>query len=176
VTGPELIDLATGERFAVEESITVGRTGCDIVFADELVSRQHAAIRVTQGGLEIEDLGSRNGTSVNGELIAAARALQPGDTVAFGQVRLRVDMPGPAAVAGWRGDVPPPEPEPLEGPVAAAATAPVPAAPATFGGPGAESRRRSASAARRGVATAIALAIIAATAAALILYFVDRGL
>ena len=182
----ELIDLASGERFPLEESVTVGREGCDIVLKDELVSRRHAVIRVTASGLEIEDLGSRNATFVNGEQLRAPRALQPGDTVEIGDVRLRVEMAVTAAVtraapvvptrrgavAAPRGDVPPPEPEPQR-PVPALA---LPASAPAFERGASPAARRRASAARRGGATAVSFAVIAATAAALIAYFADRGL
>ena len=45
----------------------VGRGGdCDIFFGDVTVSRHHAKLTVDEGGLRIEDLGSTNGTYVNG--------------------------------------------------------------------------------------------------------------
>lgn len=151
----ELIDLDSGERFPVGKSVTLGREGCEIVLDDDLVSRRHAAIEVTASGLEIADLGSRNGTFINGEPLAAAHALHPGDTVQMGGVRLRVELPAPAAVTKptpvMRGDVPAPEPHP----------------------PGVGTSQGSA--ARRAGATAVSLALIAATAAALIAYFADRG-
>jgi predicted component of type VI protein secretion system len=194
VTAAELTDLASGERFPVERSVTVGREGCDIVVHSELVSRRHAEIRVTPSAVEIEDLGSRNGTFVNGDRIAGARPLRPGDTVEIGDVRLRVDLAPPvgvtkaadvvrtkavpvppAAVDGKRGDVPRPEPVPLEAPAAAAGEPRLPVAAPGFAAAGARPRATGASAARRSGATAASLGIIAATAAALIVYFADRG-
>ncbi len=62
--------------------------GCDAVIPDLAVSRRHAEIRTASGGgLEIHDLGSRNGTFRNGERIVAA-PLQPGDRLALGPVEL----------------------------------------------------------------------------------------
>jgi pSer/pThr/pTyr-binding forkhead associated (FHA) protein len=104
----ELVDLASGERFQLEEDVTLGREGCEIVLDDELVSRCHAAVRITAGGLEIQDLDSHNGTFVNGERLGGPRALEAGDTVEIGDVRLRVEMtitqaPRPRSSAARRG-------------------------------------------------------------------------
>lgn len=64
---------------------------CDGVIADLAVSRRHAEIRrAPGGGLEIRDLGSRNGTFRNGERIAAA-PLEPGDRIALGSVELTLE-------------------------------------------------------------------------------------
>jgi hypothetical protein len=64
---------------------------CDLVVPDLTVSRRHAEIRHGPGGgLEIRDLGSRNGTFVNGERVAAA-PVAPGDTLALGSAELRLE-------------------------------------------------------------------------------------
>ena len=54
------------------------------------VSRQHARITVAQGVLTLEDLGSRNGTTRNGQRLTAVALLADGDTIGIGPVRLRV--------------------------------------------------------------------------------------
>jgi serine protease Do len=71
--------------------LTIGReAGSKIVFdaqRDDAVSRRHAVIRIKQGdppSFRIADLGSRNGTRVNGERIAAEVELMPGDTIELG--------------------------------------------------------------------------------------------
>lgn len=64
------------------DSITVGRaTGCDLVLADSFLSRQHARLWRDGDGWWIEDLGSRNGTRVNGEPVEAPRRVAPGDVI-----------------------------------------------------------------------------------------------
>ena len=63
---------------------TIGRArDCDLVLDDARVSRHHAALVVRRGELWIEDLGSTNGTSVEGELVRV-RPIAPGEEVRFG--------------------------------------------------------------------------------------------
>jgi DNA-binding winged helix-turn-helix (wHTH) protein len=52
------------------------------------VSRRHARITVTADGASIEDLGSKNGTFVNGERVSDSRALSDGDEIRLGRVRM----------------------------------------------------------------------------------------
>src|SRR3990172_12907283 len=54
---------------------------CDIVVPARQISRQHARISRTADGVQVEDLGSKNGTHVNGVRIEAPTALQDGDVV-----------------------------------------------------------------------------------------------
>lgn len=82
--------LRPGETF-------VGREG-DIQLLDTRVSRRHAKIVSTDGSLTLEDVGSTNGTSLNGERLGLgeARSLQNGDTLSFGGVELKLSTPGAA--------------------------------------------------------------------------------
>jgi len=64
---------------------------CSIVLGDNSVSRQHAAVRLTASELVIEDLGSRNGTKVNGQLINGRRPLHSGDVIEIGKLKLQVE-------------------------------------------------------------------------------------
>ena len=83
----------TGPIHPVIGSATVGRsTNADIVIRDEAVSRNHAAFRVDGQTLVVEDLGSSNGTLVNGELIDAPCRLAPGDLVTVGSTELEVEV------------------------------------------------------------------------------------
>jgi DNA-binding NtrC family response regulator len=73
------------------------------------VSRRHATIRVEDGTVRIADLGSHNGTRVNGELVTDSRTLASGDVATVGDVVLVVHFSTPAIVtraayaeAGWR--------------------------------------------------------------------------
>ena len=60
--------------------------------ADDLeLSRRHARImRTLDGGIEIEDLGSTNGTYVNDQKVTTRRRLEPGDVIEVGQTKLSV--------------------------------------------------------------------------------------
>lgn len=65
----------------------VGRDPALQVFLDTAgVSRRHARIVLDEPGVQLEDLGSKNGTSVNGTSIKAAVALRDGDRIAFGAI------------------------------------------------------------------------------------------
>jgi pSer/pThr/pTyr-binding forkhead associated (FHA) protein len=67
-----------------------GRSGdCDIFLADVTVSREHARFAVDAGGLSMTDLGSTNGTYVNGRRHEAGK-LHEGDTLLIGKFQLRV--------------------------------------------------------------------------------------
>jgi signal transduction histidine kinase/ActR/RegA family two-component response regulator len=73
-----------GRRFLLEDLAVLGRDpSCSIVLDDADVSRQHARIRRTERGYSIEDLGSRNGTLVNGIPIQEG-ALRFGDKIHVG--------------------------------------------------------------------------------------------
>jgi pSer/pThr/pTyr-binding forkhead associated (FHA) protein len=61
------------------------------------VSRRHALVRVTAAGATVEDLGSTNGTYVNGSPVEGVVPLGFGDVIQIGQVRLRLERPRPSA-------------------------------------------------------------------------------
>jgi DNA-binding NtrC family response regulator/pSer/pThr/pTyr-binding forkhead associated (FHA) protein len=67
--------------------VTFGRSrGATIHVESEKVSRMHARIRRTGDVIEVEDLGSRNGTRVNGDKIEALRRVQSGDEIQIGAI------------------------------------------------------------------------------------------
>jgi pSer/pThr/pTyr-binding forkhead associated (FHA) protein len=76
-----------GETYALTDEFTVGRGGgCAIVLADDsFVSTVHARVFRRDGTVYVEDLGSRNGTLLNGEPVMTAAQLRRGDQVQFGQ-------------------------------------------------------------------------------------------
>ena len=63
---------------------------CDIRPNSELVSRQHCMLHVRDGNVKIRDLGSRNGTLVNGQLVTSERQLIHGDNLQLGPLVLQV--------------------------------------------------------------------------------------
>ena len=84
--------LPTGERFVLrEQATTIGRLPeCDITLVDPNVSRNHAEIRPQGDGFVVVDLGSTNGTRVNG-IAVREHVLSDGDTLAFGSTLLRFE-------------------------------------------------------------------------------------
>ncbi len=84
-----------GEVFPLgpeDDSWVAGRSSdADLVLADDTVSRKHARIYAARGALWLRDLGSRNGTLVNGRSVRQHR-LRPGDRITIGANLLRLDL------------------------------------------------------------------------------------
>ncbi len=79
------------ERAALEgERVTLGahRSNAVHIDSDGTVSRLHAILENYGSGWTVRDLGSRNGTYVNGDRLVAERALHPGDELRIGKTRL----------------------------------------------------------------------------------------
>lgn len=95
---PVLIDSNGREHPIRPGANTIGREA-DIMLADTQVSRRHASLVSTEGAFTIEDLGSTNGTRVNGQALAVGqkRELQPGDTLSFGTFDVKLQLPGGGA-------------------------------------------------------------------------------
>jgi two-component system response regulator HydG len=70
---------------------------CDLKLEDREVSRRHVSLEITQQGLRVVDLGSTNGTTVNGVAVRDAFA-KPGDVVKVASTTLRIEAGGPRAV------------------------------------------------------------------------------
>jgi len=72
-----------GQSWPVEkERVIIGRSeDCDVVLAERQVSRHHAQIRRLDNQYVLEDLGSRNGTYVNGRQVIEPHILQDGDEI-----------------------------------------------------------------------------------------------
>src|SRR5271157_3180972 len=66
----------------------------DVVLDDTTVSRRHATITRKPGGFELADLGSTNGTFVNGSQVRKPISLKSGDEIKFGSVRMAFDPAG----------------------------------------------------------------------------------
>ena len=86
--------LREGTEFAVDSGpITIGRDQSnDIVVArDEFASATHARVEPRGNGVWLEDLGSTNGTYLNGVRMKRPRRLQPGDVIRIGETDLRFE-------------------------------------------------------------------------------------
>lgn len=87
-TGPKEL---RGVKIVVSGPIIVGRSsGSDIVIAASYVSARHAQFKLMGKNLFVEDLGSTNGTAVNGRMIQAPVSLKNNDVVTVGDVSIRV--------------------------------------------------------------------------------------
>jgi hypothetical protein len=77
------------QELALEAEHTVlGRTeACDIVLAGQLISRRHVRIKRADHCYILEDLGSHNGTTINGERVLGPRTLHDGDCIELGGIR-----------------------------------------------------------------------------------------
>ena len=88
-------NLRTGDTYRIEEEAVLGRqSDCDIVVSDTRASRQHARIYLSEGKYFVEDLGSRNGTSLNDQALTEPREIRAGPTPTAPMV-----APAPAAVS-----------------------------------------------------------------------------
>ena len=182
-----------GERIELVAELVVGRENADVTVSDEEVSRRHLAVRPHEDGVELEDLGSTNGTFVDGARLSAvvvvpssARVILGGET----QFEIEVEEPEPeldpdatrlrdrpperdATIVG------PMPPRPRAAPVEPRRAAPVAgpaAAPRPFGSltPAGPTRPRGGAAPRQWGAAGIVFLVIVATAIALIFYFAVR--
>ena len=80
-----------GRRIEIAERLTVGRgDDAGLLVDDPEISRSHAVFGVTPDGLEIHDLGSLNGTWVNGERITSPTLLTSGDVIKIGTTQIEV--------------------------------------------------------------------------------------
>ncbi len=84
--------LADGERIGVgDDPLTIGRLSeCDVTLDDDSVSRRHAEVRREDSEIVVVDLGSTNGTKVNGERVRERR-LEDGDLITVGGINLRFE-------------------------------------------------------------------------------------
>jgi len=96
---PKLVDPSSGREFTLKSGVnTVGRQDTDVLLSHPTVSRRHAQITVEEGRCVVEDVGSTNGTVVNGRQIGQGQSveLSDGDEVIFGSVRLLFEYPSAA--------------------------------------------------------------------------------
>jgi len=166
----------SGRRVEVDAELVVGREDAGLTIEDEEISRRHAVIRPGDGGIEIEDLGSTNGTYVNGVRIEGVTRLASGDTVQLGKSVLQVESVRAAATVTAAVPAPPPQaaptPPPPPAPPAGGRSAPA----AAFGAYAVPAAKRSRGIASRQLGPQLlSFAIVAATAVALVLYFADRS-
>lgn len=76
------------------DSLDIGRsTRCDVTIADRFLSRRHARLTLNQGRWKIEDLGSRNGTLINGTRLDGPTEIKDGDVISLSASVIYVRQP-----------------------------------------------------------------------------------
>ncbi len=171
----------------VDEELVIGREDTDLAIDDDEMSSRHAVVRRHANRLQVEDLGSTNGTFVDGTRIAEPTLLGGGAEIKVGTTVLVVegvlpvsDSSGEIAVprnvtrvsAAIPGRAAPPAP-PSAAPVTATA-APASAAPLQAVGefrPSERSRRQPGLASRSWVPVALSFGTVIIVAIALVIYF-----
>jgi len=93
---------STNQVLRLAEGVTtVGRQAdCQLRIVSSQVSRRHCQLFEKGGQFLVKDLGSSNGTFVNGKKVQDQRVLSPGDELTVGQVKFRVERIGAAARPG----------------------------------------------------------------------------
>lgn len=106
----EMVSPGSGSRrIGLAPRLEFGRESGDVIVADPAVSRRHLLLEVTEEAWYASDLGSSNGTVVNGKRIDGRIMLSPGDEIRIGDTRITVgDAPEP------REPSKPPAPAPSE--------------------------------------------------------------
>jgi predicted component of type VI protein secretion system len=106
-----------GTQIPLYGEFVVGRSeaGAGNLTGDSEISRRHARFQLTQyGQVILEDLGSTNGTYVNGERLAAPRALAQGDQITMGRTIVQFEAAAVVPPAVAPPVAAPPAPPPLE--------------------------------------------------------------
>jgi hypothetical protein len=184
VSGPD-----AGLTVDVDEEVVIGREDCDLAIGDEEMSRRHAVVRRHANRLQVEDLGSTNGTFVDGTRIAEPTLLGGGAEIKVGTTVLVVEgvlpvsdpsadviqprnvtrvsaaitdagaAPAPAALAGATATATPPAPAPPVQPVVGEFRPPQ------------RARKQPGVASRSWVPVALSFGTVIIVAIALVIYF-----
>ncbi len=84
-------DLKPGEAFPLQPVTALGRDLSNtIVLSDPTISSQHTLVSLRDGQWWVEDLGSRNGTYVNGARVLRPLVVSPGDLIGVGRIQFRL--------------------------------------------------------------------------------------
>lgn len=100
LTGPQ-----AGRRHEVHGEVFIGRSpSCTISLEDAKVSRKHVRLAIEDGQARVTDLGSRNGTLVNGEKLEAEIVLLPGDRLQVGDSTILFEPSARASLSDREAD------------------------------------------------------------------------
>jgi predicted component of type VI protein secretion system len=152
-----------GRTIELQSAQVIGRQGADVELDDPGISRRHASVTPVEQGVYIADLGSSNGTFVNGVRITASTWLLQGDVVVMGATQIAVELSAPQATVVHGA--------PATAPTAVAAPGP---AAQPYDAMHAAPARIPRAATRIPAATYASFATVIATAVALVLYFALR--
>ncbi len=90
-TGAMLVNKETNERYPLSQSVSkIGRDKANNISLhnDSYISRHHAWVLFIKGNYFVEDLGSTNGTLLNGDVLSERKQIFPGDRIKFGRTEL----------------------------------------------------------------------------------------
>jgi predicted component of type VI protein secretion system len=84
----------------VEADVVIGREEADLTIPDEEISRRHAVVRPVERGVVVEDLGSLNGTFINGKQISEPVTITLGSTLRVGasDIEIEIELAAPTKV------------------------------------------------------------------------------
>ena len=88
---------AAGRSLTVDDEIVIGREQADLTILDPELSRRHAAIKPVPGGVALEDLGSTNGTYLNGERITEPVTVTTSANLRVGTTEIEIELRMPGA-------------------------------------------------------------------------------
>lgn len=91
VHGAMLVNKETNERYPLSQSVSkIGRDKANNISLnnDSYISRHHAWVLFIKGNYFVEDLGSTNGTLLNGDVLSERKQIFPGDRIKFGRTEL----------------------------------------------------------------------------------------
>jgi pSer/pThr/pTyr-binding forkhead associated (FHA) protein len=164
-----------GRRFDIDSEVVLGREDAALTIDDPEISRRHALVRPSGGGLEIEDAGSRNGTYVNGIAVREVTRLSAGDEITVGTTVLTVELARGNSTAVSPS---PPTPRQSEAPAPPARPLVPSSAPAepfgTYAAPAAAKAGRGRVASRTLLPVVLSMGVVAAVAVTLVVYFAQH--
>lgn len=88
----------TGQSVEVTNTLKIGREDADLTIDDDELSRHHAVVRLVADGLQVEDLGSKNGTFVDGRRIGEPTTVSSGAELKLGRSVFEVEVTPEAGV------------------------------------------------------------------------------
>ncbi len=83
--------LTPGQRLPLKSPLTIGRSASNnLTLDDDWISGRHLRLRQRNGTWIVEDVGSTNGSRVNGQPLTGATRVRPGDVLDLGRVKLKL--------------------------------------------------------------------------------------